>query len=73
MAHLLNSGGDKADYSLSRLVHEYLHEDYPLWMQHWVSGAFTRFPCELGLVKILEVRRKLAHFGLKYLRRPQDD
>ena len=33
MAHLLNSGGDKEDYALSHLVHEYLHEDYPLWLQ----------------------------------------
>jgi DNA polymerase I len=33
MAHLLNSGGDKEDYALSHLVHEYLQEDYPLWMQ----------------------------------------
>ena len=33
MAHLLNSGGDKEDYALSHLVHKYLHEDYPLWIQ----------------------------------------
>ncbi len=33
MTHLLDSGGDKEDYALSHLVHEYLQEDYPLWMQ----------------------------------------
>jgi DNA polymerase-1 len=42
MAHLLNSGGDKEDYALSHLVHEYLQEDYPLWMQEIADRPYPQ-------------------------------
>jgi DNA polymerase I len=42
MAHLLNSGGDKEDYALSHLVHEYLQEDYRLWMQEIGDRPFPQ-------------------------------
>jgi len=42
MAHLLNSGGDKEDYSLSHLVHEYLQEDYPLWIQEIADNPYPQ-------------------------------
>lgn len=40
MAYLLNSGATKDDYTLSHLVHEYLHEDYPLWVQGIADEAY---------------------------------
>jgi DNA polymerase I len=42
MAHLLNSGGDKEDYALSHLVHDYLQEDYPLWMQEIADRSYPQ-------------------------------
>jgi DNA polymerase-1 len=42
MAHLLNSGGDKEDYALSHLVHEYLQKDYPLWMQEIADRPYPK-------------------------------
>jgi DNA polymerase I len=42
MAHLLNSGRDKEEYALSHLVHEYLQEDYPLWMQEIADRPYPQ-------------------------------
>ena len=47
MAHLLNSGGDKEDYALSHLVHEYLQEDYPLWMQEIADRPYPQVMHEI--------------------------
>ncbi len=48
MSYLLNSGAAKENYTLSQLVHEYLHEDYPLWVQ----GIADR-PCPQVMHEIL--------------------
>lgn len=42
MAYLLNSGAPKEDYTLSHLVHEYLHEDYPLWLQEIADRPYPQ-------------------------------
>jgi DNA polymerase I len=47
MAHLLNSGGDNADYALSHLVHEYLQEDYPLWLQEIADRPYPQIMHEI--------------------------
>jgi DNA polymerase I len=40
MAYLLNSGAPAEDYTLSHLVHEYLHENYPLWLQEIADQSY---------------------------------
>jgi DNA polymerase I len=47
MAHLLNSGGDKEDYALSHLVHEYLQEDYPLWIEEIADRPYPQVMHEI--------------------------
>lgn len=47
MAHLLNSGGEKEDYALSHLVHEYMQKDYPLWMQEIADHPYPRVMHEI--------------------------
>jgi DNA polymerase I len=47
MAHLLDSGGDKEVYALSHLVHEYLQEDYPLWMQEIADHSYPKVMHEI--------------------------
>ncbi len=47
MAHLLNSGGGKEDYALSHLVHEYLNEDYPLWIQQIADRPYPQIMHEI--------------------------
>ncbi len=47
MAHLLNSGAPEADYTLSHLVHEYLQEDYPLWLQDIADKPYPQVMHEI--------------------------
>lgn len=42
MSYLLNSGAPKVDYTLSHLVHEYLQEDYPLWLQEIADRPYPQ-------------------------------
>jgi DNA polymerase I len=42
MSYLLNSGASKDDYTLSHLAHEYLHEDYPLWLQEIADRPYPK-------------------------------
>ena len=47
MSHLLNSGASKEDYTLSHLVHEYLQEDYPLWLQEIADRPYPQIMHEI--------------------------
>jgi len=47
MAYLLNSGAPEEDYTLSHLVHEYLDEDSPLWLQEIAGQAYPKVMHEI--------------------------
>jgi DNA polymerase I len=47
MAYLLNSGAPEEDYTLSHLVHEYLNEDYPLWLQEIADQDYPKVMHEI--------------------------
>jgi DNA polymerase I len=42
MSYLFNSGAPREDYTLSHLVHEYFHEDYPLWLQEIADRPYPQ-------------------------------
>ncbi len=47
MSYLLNSGASKEDYTLSHLAHEYLQEDYPLWLQELADRPYPQIVHEI--------------------------
>ena len=47
MSYLLNSGAPKEDYTLSHLVHEYLQEAYPLWIQEIADRPYPQVMHEI--------------------------
>ncbi len=47
MSYLLNSGASKEEYTLRHLVHEFLQEDYPLWLQEIADQAYDKVMYEI--------------------------
>ena len=47
MSYLLNSGASRESYTLSHLAHEYLHEDYPLWLQEIADRPYLQVMHEI--------------------------